>query len=50
MCKNDLLKWAYELPDDIQIFRTAKDSYDCVNIKIFIQPKDQEFLEWYFGI
>jgi len=50
MCKNDLLKWIYELPDDIQIYRTKIDDYNCVDIKIFTKPKDQEFLEWYFGM
>lgn len=47
-CKEDLIKWISELPDDIQIYQTVANNYDCVDIKIFTKPKDKEFLEEYF--
>lgn len=50
MNKEDLIKWISELPDDIQIYKTELSNYDCVDVKIFIKSKDEEFLKWYFGI
>lgn len=47
--KERLIKWISELPDDIQVYKTEVNGYDCVDIKIFVKPKDQEFLNWYFA-
>lgn len=47
--KENLIKWISELPDDIQVYQTEINNYDCVDIKIFVKPKDREFLNWYFA-
>jgi hypothetical protein len=48
MNKRTFIKWLEKYPNDIQIFITEPDEYDCVDAKIFIKPKDNDFFEWYF--
>ena len=49
MTKEKLIEWLNKQPEDIQVFMTAKDQYDCVTIKVFIKPKEQSLLDWYFA-
>lgn len=50
MNKEEFIKWLNEQPNDIQIFTTNANIFNCVDIKIFLKPKTQEFFEWYFGM
>ncbi len=50
MNKEDLIKWISIFPDNIQVYRTPVNNYDCIDIKIFVKPKDEKFIKWYFGI
>jgi len=47
--KESLIEYITSLPDDIDIFRTAEGHYNDVDIKIFIEPKTEEFYQFYFG-
>jgi hypothetical protein len=47
--KKELIEKIEELPDDIQIFIDEHMPYDAIDIRIFKEPKDNEFLRWYFG-
>ena len=46
--KKDLIKKLEEMPDDIQVFYICGE-YDDVCVRIFTEPKDKEFIKWYFG-
>lgn len=48
--KENLIQLIKELPDEIQIYRTEKDNYGCIDVKIFTEQKDKEFFDWYFGM
>lgn len=49
MSKEELIKRIQELPDDIQAFVTEEGNYDDMGVTIFTKPKEEKFLEWYFG-
>lgn len=48
MNKEKLIEAIEEMPDNIQVF-VSNMAYDVVDIKIFLVPKDEEFVSWYFG-
>ena len=47
--KQELLNRISSMPDDTDMF-IVEGSYGVLDIKVFTEPKDDEFLEWYFGI
>ena len=47
--KQELLDRISPMPDDTQIF-VVESPHDVLDIKVFTEPKDEKFLEWYFGI
>lgn len=47
--KRELLERISSMPDDTDIF-LVESPYGVLDIKVFTEPKDDEFLEWYFGI
>lgn len=49
MSKDEIIKAIQELPDDLQAFFQLEGDYDDIDIRIFTKPKDQEFINWYFG-
>ena len=49
MNKEELIEFVKTLPDDIQVFTTDKDNYGCVDVRIFTEPKSEEFYDWYFA-
>jgi len=49
--KEELIKWLLEQPEDLQIFYTdVGEEFNDIDIRIFLKPKDENFIEWYFGI
>lgn len=50
MNKNEFMEWLKNQPDDIQIFIAEENCFNCVDVKIFTEPKTEEFLSYYFGI
>ena len=46
--KQELIEKLSALPDDTQIF-LVESPHDVLDIKVFTEPKDNKFLEWYFG-
>ena len=47
--KQELLDRISSMSDDTQIF-VVESPHDVLDIKVFTEPKDKDFLEWYFGI
>ena len=47
--KRELLERISSMPDDTDIF-LVESPYGVLDVKVFTEPKDDEFLEWYFGI
>ena len=47
--KRELLERISSMPDGTDIF-LVESPYGVLDIKVFAEPKDDEFLEWYFGI
>ena len=47
--KQELLDRISSMPDDTQIF-VVESPHDVLDIKVFTEPKDEKFLEWYFGV
>jgi hypothetical protein len=45
--KDKFIEWLKQQPDDIQIFMCRENEFNCVDAKIFVKPKDNEFIEWY---
>ena len=37
-----------KLPDDVQIF-SDDGPYDVLHLKIFLERKDEKFINWFFG-
>lgn len=48
--KEHLIEFIKSLPDDIQVFKACKDDHDVIDIKIMVEPKTKDFLNWYFGM
>lgn len=48
--KQKLIDYIDSLPDDLQWLKTPEGQHDDLDIKIFIKPKDDEFIKWYFGM
>jgi hypothetical protein len=46
--KTEFLKWILSLPDNIDIFKCQEDESNCINVKIFTEPKGDEFYKGYF--
>lgn len=50
MNRDELIEFLQQQPDDIQIFMAAEKDINCLNIKVFLEPKSDEFLKEYFGL
>lgn len=48
MNKEKFIEWLNKQPNDIQIFMTQEGELKCVDIKIFTEYKNNEWLEEYF--
>ena len=49
MDKQKTIEAISELPDDIEVFFQLEGDFDDIHVVIFTKPKDQKFIEWYFG-
>ena len=47
--KQELIDYVKSLPEDLEWCRHNM-KYDAVDVRIFANPKDNEFYEWYFGV
>jgi hypothetical protein len=46
--KEELLSFVQSLPDNIDVFMTKENQHNDIDIKIFTQPKGEDFYDWYF--
>ena len=52
MSKQELIKLIYNLPDNINIINYTSEEdikLKIMDIRIFLEPKSEEFYNWYFG-
>lgn len=49
MDKKEFIEYLNSLPDDITILASEVNQYGCMNIYLFNEHKDDDFLSWYFG-
>lgn len=50
MSKEKLIELINSLPDDLQAFSAPEDELNAIDLRIFVEPKSEEFLSWYFGM
>lgn len=46
--KEKLIEYIKSLPDDLEYFTSTGDC-DDIDIRVFVEPKSEEFFKWYFG-